>query len=230
MSKISSKTSPVSKSSPRQSPKAKKCRRHPVLAAPIVHLDVEIPTLMLWVKEEPFIFGILSPTPISRIGLIMLRKVAEYCRDREGFYPKIRYEQWQHISKRKLNLPCELSWSFIRSFDILTRAIDPRTNFKLKDSLDIEMENIRTNLVDPEEELSVDTLKFLIFLYIQNFYKLMESRKYEAAARKGKNFAQLFEDHWPVEMVKEVKEEEKSKPVSKTIKEKELENQDKNSC
>jgi hypothetical protein len=143
---------------------------------------MEIPDLMIWVKEEPFIFGQACPAPCTKIGLNVLRKVAEYCREKEGYYPVINLLQWGHISRYKLQLPTDLSWLYLRVFDIISKRFEENpegkgdeqypAQHKSLDAWDVQCEEIRLCAVDCFDEMKVDTLQFLVFLYIQHYQRL----------------------------------------------------------
>jgi len=85
---------------------------------------MEIPEFMIWVKEEPFLIGLVTATPCSRIATDLLLKLAKYCRGKEGYYPKLNLLQWGHICRYKLQLPTDLSWLYIRMYDIISKKFE----------------------------------------------------------------------------------------------------------
>ncbi|ODM97922.1 TBCC domain-containing protein 1 [Orchesella cincta] len=156
-----------------------------------------LPDILIWVKNEPFDFGIVSPFPCPKIGINILRKVADYCREKPGHYPELSFNQWNHICKYKIQLTGDLTLTYFRVFDILTRPAcmwtptsqgngdQPRNeDSQEKDSdendqdgildgnWDTKFQRIAKLGYDSSDELKVDTLQFLLFLYIQHFMRL----------------------------------------------------------
>ncbi|XP_036060080.1 TBCC domain-containing protein 1 [Onychomys torridus] len=127
--------------------------------------------VLLWVKAEPFIVGALQVPPPSKFSLHYLRKIASYVRTRatEGAYPRLYWSTWRHIACGKLQLAKELAWLYFEIFDNLSvRTPEER----------LEWSEVLSNCTTEEEvekkrnQLSVDTLQFLLFLYIQQLNKI----------------------------------------------------------
>lgn len=129
------------------------------------------PRVLLWVKAEPFLVGALQEPPPSKFSLHYLRKIATYVRTRatEGAYPRLYWPTWRHIACGKLQLPKDLAWLYFEIFDNLSvRTPEER----------LEWSEILSNCATEDEvekqrnQLSVDTLQFLLFLYIQQLNKI----------------------------------------------------------
>ncbi|XP_031220454.1 TBCC domain-containing protein 1 [Mastomys coucha] len=129
------------------------------------------PGVLLWVKAEPFLVGALQEPPPSKFSLHYLRKIATYVRTRatEGAYPRLYWPTWRHIACGKLQLPKDLAWLYFEIFDNLSvRTPEER----------LEWSEILSNCATEDEvekqrnQLSVDTLQFLLFLYIQQLNKI----------------------------------------------------------
>ncbi|XP_052013948.1 TBCC domain-containing protein 1 isoform X2 [Apodemus sylvaticus] len=127
--------------------------------------------VLLWVKAEPFLVGALQEPPPSKFSLHYLRKIASYVRTRatEGAYPRLYWSTWRHIACGKLQLAKDLAWLYFEIFDNLSvRTPEER----------LEWSEILSNCVTEDEvekqrnQLSVDTLQFLLFLYIQQINKI----------------------------------------------------------
>lgn len=127
--------------------------------------------VLLWVKAEPFIVGALQAPPPSKFSLHYLRKIASYVRTRatEGAYPRLYWSTWRRIACGKLQLAKELAWLYFEIFDNLSvRTPEER----------LEWSEVLSNCTTEEEvekkrnQLSVDTLQFLLFLYIQQLNKI----------------------------------------------------------
>ncbi|XP_015355446.1 TBCC domain-containing protein 1 isoform X2 [Marmota marmota marmota] len=127
--------------------------------------------VLLWVKAEPFIVGALQVPPPSKFSLHYLRKIATYVRIRatEGAYPRLYWSTWRHIACGKLQLAKDLAWLYFEVFD----SLSVRTPEKR-----LEWSEILSNCMSEDEvekqrnQLSVDTLQFLLFLYIQQLNKV----------------------------------------------------------
>ncbi|XP_051006723.1 TBCC domain-containing protein 1 isoform X2 [Acomys russatus] len=127
--------------------------------------------VLLWVKAEPFIVGALQVPPPSKFSLHYIRKIATYVRTRatEGAYPRLYWSTWRRIACGKLQLAKDLAWLYFEIFDNLSvRTPEER----------LEWSEILSNCTTEDEiekqrnKLSVDTLQFLLFLYIQQLNKL----------------------------------------------------------
>ncbi|XP_054569790.1 TBCC domain-containing protein 1 isoform X3 [Eptesicus fuscus] len=127
--------------------------------------------VLLWVKAEPFIVGALQVPPPSKFSLHYLRKISTYVRTRatEGAYPRLYWPTWRHIACGKLQLAKDLAWLYFEIFDSLAvKTAEER----------LEWSEILSNCTSEDEverqrnQLSVDTLQFLLFLYIQQLNKV----------------------------------------------------------
>ncbi|KAK2505224.1 hypothetical protein MC885_011148 [Smutsia gigantea] len=127
--------------------------------------------VLLWVKAEPFIVGALQVPPPSKFSLHYLRKISTYVRTRatEGAYPRLYWSTWRHIACGKLQLAKDLAWLYFEIFDSLAVKTPEER---------LEWSEILSNCMSEEEvekqrnQLSVDTLQFLLFLYIQQLNKV----------------------------------------------------------
>ncbi|XP_030717099.1 TBCC domain-containing protein 1 isoform X1 [Globicephala melas] len=127
--------------------------------------------VLLWVKAEPFIVGALQVPPPSKFSLHYLRKISTYVRTRatEGGYPRLYWSTWRHIACGKLQLAKDLAWLYFEIFDSLA-VKTPKER--------LEWSEILSNCMSEDEvekqrnQLSVDTLQFLLFLYIQQLNKV----------------------------------------------------------
>ncbi|XP_002758258.1 TBCC domain-containing protein 1 [Callithrix jacchus] len=127
--------------------------------------------VLLWVKAEPFIVGALQVPPPSKFSLHYLRKISTYVQIRatEKAYPRLYWSTWRHIACGKLQLAKDLAWLYFEIFDSLSaKAPEER----------LEWSEVLSNCTSEEEvekqrnQLSVDTLQFLLFLYIQQLNKV----------------------------------------------------------
>lgn len=127
--------------------------------------------ILLWVKAEPFIVGALQEPPPSKLSLHYLKKIAAYVRTRatERAYPRLYWSTWRHIACGKLQLAKDLAWLYFEIFDNLSERTPEER---------LEWSEILSNCTTKDEvekqrnQLSVDTLRFLLFLYIQQLNKI----------------------------------------------------------
>uniref|UniRef100_A0A8C8EDG2 TBCC domain-containing protein 1 n=1 Tax=Otus sunia TaxID=257818 RepID=A0A8C8EDG2_9STRI len=125
----------------------------------------------LWVRTEPFLVGVLPVPPPPRLSPHYLRKTAAYARERaaEGCFPRLSWPCWRRIACGKLQLDCGLAWLYFERFHTLLRR-DPLRRLEWA-----ETEAACASADELEQErskLSVDTLQFLLFLYIQQVNKV----------------------------------------------------------
>lgn len=127
--------------------------------------------VLLWVKAEPFMVGALQIPPPSKFSLHYLRKISIYVRTRatERAFPRLYWSTWRHIACGKLQLAKELAWLYFEIFDSLSVKTPEER---------LEWSEVLSNCVSEDEiekqrnQLSVDTLQFLLFLYIQQLNKV----------------------------------------------------------
>ncbi|XP_028586710.2 TBCC domain-containing protein 1 [Podarcis muralis] len=125
----------------------------------------------LWVKMEPFIVGALQIPPPSKFSMHYLRKMSTYVRMRssEGYYPHLSWPMWRHIACGKLQIEKDLAWLYFELFDSLVERTSEER---------LEWAEVISSCATEEEaekqknKLSVDTLQFLLFLYIQQLNKV----------------------------------------------------------
>ncbi|XP_042734510.1 TBCC domain-containing protein 1 [Tympanuchus pallidicinctus] len=125
----------------------------------------------LWPRTEPLLLGALPVPPPARLGPHYLRKMAAYARARaaEGCYPRLSWPRWRHIACGKLQLGRDLAWLYFERFHDLLPPPDPPRRLQRA-----EAEAACGSAEELERErgkLSVDTLRFLLFLYVQQLNK-----------------------------------------------------------
>ncbi|CAM5139278.1 unnamed protein product [Eretmochelys imbricata] len=142
-------------------------------------LDVEFPELVkmdqsmvhLWVKTEPFIVGALQIPPPSKFSMHYLRKMSTYVRTRasEGCYPRLFWPMWRHIACGKLQLAKDLAWLY---FEIFGSLVERTPEEHLEWAEVVSSCKSEEELEKQRNKLSVDSLQFLLFLYIQQLNKV----------------------------------------------------------
>ncbi|XP_056245048.1 TBCC domain-containing protein 1 [Seriola aureovittata] len=130
---------------------------------------MEADSVSIWPRMEPFLLGALQVAPSSKLSLHYLRKMATYVRTRDGCFPILGWPMWRHIACGKLQLPEDLAWLYFETFDILVGHTPEErlewAEFLSQCSSKIELDQQRN-------KLSVDTLQFLLFLFIQQLNRV----------------------------------------------------------
>ncbi|XP_073503929.1 TBCC domain-containing protein 1 isoform X2 [Phyllobates terribilis] len=141
------------------------------IGAAVVLVAMDAYKVQVWVKTEPFLIGALPFPPPAKFSMHYLRKMATYVRARsaEGCYPRLSWPMWRHIACGKLQLAEDTAWLYYEAFHCLTersaqKSLEWAECVACCSSVD-EYEAARS-------KLSVDTLQFLLFLYIQQINKV----------------------------------------------------------
>ncbi|XP_071400703.1 TBCC domain-containing protein 1 isoform X1 [Centroberyx affinis] len=130
---------------------------------------MEADSVSIWPRMEPFLLGALQVAPPSKLSLHYLRKMATYVRTRDGCFPTLGWAMWRHIACGKLQLPDDLAWLYFETFDLLTGHA-PEERLEWAESL--SQCSSQSQLDHQRSKLSVDTLQFLLFLYIQQLNRV----------------------------------------------------------
>lgn len=125
--------------------------------------------MSIWPRLEPFLLGALQVAPPSKLSLHYLRKMATYVRTREGCFPILSWSMWRHIACGKLQLPEDLAWLYFETFDLL---IGHTPEERLEWAECLSQCSSKSELDQQRTKLSVDTLQFLLFLYIQQLNRV----------------------------------------------------------
>ncbi|XP_075034687.1 TBCC domain-containing protein 1 [Mixophyes fleayi] len=127
--------------------------------------------VQLWVKTDPFLIGVLQFPPPAKFNIHYLRKMATYIRTRsvEDCYPRLCWSMWRHIACGKLQLVEDTAWLYFEAFHCLSernahKSLEWAETVSCCTSME-EYERVKS-------KLSVDTLQFLLFLYIQQINKV----------------------------------------------------------
>ncbi|CAN9498511.1 unnamed protein product [Ophioblennius macclurei] len=130
---------------------------------------MEADSVSIWPRMEPFLLGALQVAPSSKLSLHYLRKMAAYVRTRDGCFPALGWPMWRHITCGKLQLPEELAWLYLETFDLLVAR---RPEERLERAECLSQCATKAQLDQQRSKVSVDTLQFLLFLYIQQLNRL----------------------------------------------------------
>ncbi|XP_053184577.1 TBCC domain-containing protein 1 [Scomber japonicus] len=130
---------------------------------------MEADLVSIWPRMEPFLLGALQVAPSSKLGLHYLRKMASYVRSRDGCFPVLGWPMWRHIACGKLQLPEELAWLYFETFDL---HVGHTPEERLEWAECLSQCTSKCELDQQRNKLSVDTLRFLLFLYIQQLNRV----------------------------------------------------------
>ncbi|KAG7232019.1 hypothetical protein INR49_009989 [Caranx melampygus] len=130
---------------------------------------MEADGVSIWPRMEPFLLGALQVAPSSKLSLHYLRKMATYVRTRDGCFPILGWPMWRHIACGKLQLPEDLAWLYFETFDLL---IGHTPEERLEWAECLSQCSSKRELDQQRNKLSVDTLQFLLFLYIQQLNRV----------------------------------------------------------
>ncbi|XP_066433386.1 TBCC domain-containing protein 1 [Eleutherodactylus coqui] len=127
--------------------------------------------VQLWARTDPFLIGALQFPPPAKFNLHYLRKMATYVRSRsaEGCFPRLGWGMWRHIACGKLQLPEDAAWWYYEAFHSLTERSAQRS---LQWAESVSSCTCADEYEELKSELSVNTLQFLLFLYIQQINKV----------------------------------------------------------
>lgn len=127
-------------------------------------------SVALWVRPEPFDVSTIQMPPPAKLTLQNLQKLNSYARSKNAAgYPRLSYPVWKHVACDKFKISEELAWMYFETFDMMseegcTTQLEWKESFA-KCGTGEEKEKMKANV-------SVDTVKFILFLYIQQVHKI----------------------------------------------------------
>lgn len=113
--------------------------------------------------------GALQVAPSSKLSLHYLRKIVTYVRTKDGCFPFLGWPMWRHIACGKLQLPEDLAWLYFETFDLL---IGHTPEKRLEWAECLSQCTSKSELDQQRNKLSVDTLQFTLFLYVQQLNRV----------------------------------------------------------
>ena len=123
----------------------------------------------LWLQPDIFSFGILHAHP--KLTLVYLKKVVLYTKSKakDGGYPLLNWVIWKHMAVNKMLMEEDLAWAYFQLFFVLKKKT-------AKDCLDLA--ELRQQLSESNDSvsykmhMSVPTLEFVLFLFVQQANKV----------------------------------------------------------
>ncbi|XP_044149167.1 TBCC domain-containing protein 1 [Bufo gargarizans] len=127
--------------------------------------------VQIWAKADPFLIGALQFPPPAKFNMHYLRKMATYVRTRsaEGCLPRLSWAMWRHIACGKLQLVEDTAWLYFEAFHSLTERSAHRS---LEWAECVSSCSSVAEYETAKSKLSVDSLQFLLFLYVQQINKV----------------------------------------------------------
>ncbi|KAK3084980.1 hypothetical protein FSP39_022321 [Pinctada imbricata] len=128
-------------------------------------------SVSLWVKAEPFSYGAFPTAPHPRLTLNNIKKIVTYTKNKAPVgFPNLSYSVWKRIACTKLHLSEDLAWLYYSTCHLFSENMSPVEKIEW----DQKFTEATTNLQRDEikSSLSVNTLKFALFLYIQQIFKV----------------------------------------------------------
>ncbi|XP_041457142.1 TBCC domain-containing protein 1-like [Lytechinus variegatus] len=125
-------------------------------------------SVSLWLKYDTFNIGILPVSPHPKLSLHYLKKIALYAKNKgKTGYPRLAYSTWKHIACNKLGMLEDLAWMYFEGFDMLCDYSPEERQQQRQDAVH------HTKNIDVwRNGQSVDTLQFLLYLYLQQLHKI----------------------------------------------------------
>ncbi|KAK0068957.1 TBCC domain-containing protein 1 [Biomphalaria pfeifferi] len=125
----------------------------------------------IWVKAEPFSYGTIPVAPHPRLNSTNIRKIVVYSKNKgSAGFPRLSYTMWQHIACNKLHLSEDLAWMYFQTCQFFTQSISPVECIEKDEKLaKIKDQHDRNKMMASE---SVDLYKFVIFLSMQQLYRM----------------------------------------------------------
>ncbi|KAL5017386.1 hypothetical protein ScPMuIL_006975 [Solemya velum] len=139
-----------------------------VTSSEMAHGDVSV---NLWVKAEPFSYGAFPIAPHPKLNFSNIKKIVIYAKNKgETGFPKLSYSVWRHIACNKLHLSEDFAWMLFSTCQLLSEDIPPiqRVEWDRKFS----EYTTQTERDQSKCQEKVGTLKFVLFLYIQQLHKV----------------------------------------------------------
>ncbi|XP_077995708.1 TBCC domain-containing protein 1-like [Glandiceps talaboti] len=123
----------------------------------------------LWVRPEPFNFGALQIPPHPKLSLHYLKKVAAYAKTKQTGFPRMSYTTWKYIACNKMGLKEEDAWLYFEGFDLLCEHTAVERLQLAEKFTDCKSQEDTEKV---KSQLSVSTFQFLLYLFIQQIYKI----------------------------------------------------------
>ncbi|XP_041350328.1 TBCC domain-containing protein 1-like isoform X2 [Gigantopelta aegis] len=128
-------------------------------------------SVSLWVKAEPFSYGALPVTPHPRLNFSNIKKIVIYAKNKgETGFPLLSYSVWKHIACNKLHLTEDLAWMYFSSCHLFCDSVSPVERIEWDEKFVHAQSQAKADSL--RLKLSVDTYKMVLYLYIQQLYRV----------------------------------------------------------
>lgn len=128
-------------------------------------------SVCLWVKAEPFSYGAFPIAPHPRLTFSNIKKIVIYAKNKGSLgFPRLNYSVWRHIACNKLHLTEDLAWMYFSTCHMFSEDLSAMERIERDQEMaacssQSEQDKLRSSV-------SVSTLKFVLYLYIQQIYKV----------------------------------------------------------
>lgn len=128
------------------------------------------PAVSLWVRSDLFTYGALSIPPHPRLSAHNIKKIVGYAKNKgKSGFPRLSYSVWKHIACNKLQLSEELSWVYFVTYDLVSESTgQQRLEWDKRFARCLSQQELDS----VKSQVSVPTLRFVLFLFIQQFHKI----------------------------------------------------------
>lgn len=124
----------------------------------------------LWVKAEPFSYGAFHIAPHPRLSFSNIKKIVIYAKNKgDPGFPRLSYSVWRHIACNKLHLSEELAWLYFTTCHLLSENTSPVERLEWDQKYAAASTTVKDSM---KNKVTVTTLKFVLFLYIQQLNKV----------------------------------------------------------
>lgn len=125
----------------------------------------------LWVKSEPFSYGAFPIAPHPRLAYNNVKKIVIYAKNKgSSGFPKLNYSVWRHIACNKLHLSEDLAWMYFSTCHLLSEDLSAIERVEW-DQRFTECSH-QSDVDELRSQVSVGTLKFVLYLYLQQLHKV----------------------------------------------------------
>ncbi|KAL3315125.1 TBCC domain-containing protein 1 [Cichlidogyrus casuarinus] len=77
--------------------------------------------VQMWVRAEPFIYGVYQITPHLSLNNSNIRRLTTYAKSKGAAgFPEISYQVWKHVATSKMGIPEDLAWNLFHSCAVIS--------------------------------------------------------------------------------------------------------------
>ncbi|XP_074640167.1 TBCC domain-containing protein 1-like [Tubulanus polymorphus] len=127
----------------------------------------------IWVRNEPFINGVLPILPHPRLSVHNIKKLVGYARGKGKYgFPRLSYTVWRHIACNKLQLSEELAWMFFVTCDMVAENSSEAAENRLFWNNKFSSCSTQAEKDQLKNQAFIGLFHFVLILYIQQLNKI----------------------------------------------------------